>query len=189
MADDQLKAQLLQRASTGPQRLSDDEQKLRDLWNRPAPDSVIQLNGGADPVLVPQHAPPFRPDVPTTGGPVVANLLHKFLSIAPELSNKFSRVQVGPTKGALHILDNSKFGPEDYPKTNLLGVTSPLTGEISLNPRLAYPLMGQNGLGATLAHELTHASGHMGEKVPESAEASGANISRNLIDTLASRVK
>lgn len=165
--------------------------KLRELWDEPTPKMKMTLpkveafnlegEDGPIPTIVP-HPPQFQP-APQVVGHELGKQVNEALKIAPALQGRVGKVQYGTTPDVMHELEQSNrkvmkdhsgtiFNPaEDFPQTNLLGLTNMNTGNISLSPRVGmdkdrYSSYWPPQLSPVLGHELTHVAGYPDEKRP-----------------------
>lgn len=136
------------------------EQQLRDLWNKPQLDDQVKTPGGT--TGIPKHAPQFRPDPTVVGPQHLALLAEYYMKLAPELKAKVHDIILGPNSRTIGVME-PEYPVEAYPRTNILGHTSPtMPARISINPRLEYE-DDQSFYPETFAHELTHAAGYRSE--------------------------
>lgn len=155
---------------------------LRDMFLRPKsiePHSTEDvLNRLANPKKtndggLPEVEPPaiFKPEPMVIGSPELARTLHEVYRLAPELRRaKVSKISTGPTRGMMDAFEGTKFGVNDFDKTNLMGSYSMIDNSIFVRPR--------HHIGEqlnTLAHELTHGMDHrepVAEQVGNAAQDS-----------------
>lgn len=102
----------------------------------------------------------FRPYPLVIGQPDVARSVDQILQIAPQLQGEIKQIQVGPTKDVVDQLARSNLSPYTYDRSNLLGTTDMMNGNVSINPRLTGPYGNQGLLAKTLVHELSHTKGY-----------------------------
>lgn len=107
-----------------------------------------------DNLLIP-HSPREFSTEPLVNDSDAQNALHNILRVAPQMTHALGKVTMGPNMDAIDTLKKSHFHPEDYSRTNLMGITNRNTHDISLNPGLKRP-----ELDSVLVHEMTHAAGH-----------------------------
>jgi hypothetical protein len=122
---------------------------------------------------MPEVGPPaiFKPEPPVIGSPELARTLHEVYRMVPELRrSKVSKISTGPTRGMMDAFEDSKFGINDFDKTNLMGTYSLVDNSVFVRPR--------HHIGEqlnTLAHELTHGMDHrepVAEQVGNAAQDS-----------------
>jgi hypothetical protein len=109
----------------------------------------------------------FEPDPPVIADPLTARLVWMMMNQQPDLRKQVSKVQMGPTAGAMHEM--MKTGSTDYSNSGLAGVFDTRNKEISINPMLNHePVHGLTYEGhqiripsilETLVHEIEHAKG------------------------------
>lgn len=113
--------------------------------------SDIDPNSG-----VPPTAPAFRPYPDVRGDTAFANIVDELLKRVPELRGRASVITHGPDQGTILAMIAAGLPPDEFERTNLLGLTNKLGGDrIAINPR-------QSGEFATstLAHEFAHSRGY-----------------------------
>lgn len=153
-----------------PNRRSPDADKLRTLLNVPPKERRI----APDQPLIPQHAPPFRPE-PFVTGEDTAQLVKELLQIAPELAGQFTGVNRGPTSGFLKMLLRDQVDPQQFNLTNILGAFSHKDRDIFLTPG---PFMTEEEPIGVLAHEMAHAIGKRHGEGPEEAAELASKVFR-----------
>lgn len=112
--------------------------------------------GGTDQPPSPSSPYPFKPE-PFVNNPIAQRFLHGILNVAPRSVDKMNGIIVGPNNGVVEVLKDAGFRPDQYPYTNLNGLTDTWSGEVSINPKLSD--RPQDMLG-TIIHELTHKYGY-----------------------------
>ena len=135
------------------------------------------------PDLPPVSLPPMsRPQTQVVGGTHFARDVDRLLTDIPEMRGRSPEIRNSPTDAVFATLRQSKFGDNDYAKTNLQGSTDLVGNRVTINPNLFGPSMAKDwtsdahtgptrqyyideydsGPGTfmgTLAHEMGHVSG------------------------------
>ena len=145
------------------EKFSEDEQALRDVLNRPPNWSRVnpKWSMNNDWPMVPEHAPPFRPDTPVNN-PTVAQQLRMLEQIAPEIRGRLEGgITLGPTRGSMNVMSRSNLPIDAFDNTTLQGVFNSGERTIGLRPRLE---RNPSELFNTLAHEVTHGAGYDDDK-------------------------
>lgn len=101
--------------------------------------------------------PMFRTPTQVLGGSEFANDVERLLTDVPELRGRVKTIQHGPTSAALGNLAESKFGPQDFGRTNLMGIYDPHQNDVGINPSLNSSLEPLNT--TTIGHEIGHSMG------------------------------
>lgn len=176
---DELKKLLMAKAQ---KPFSEEEQKLRDLWNKPVfGPEVYKTSEGWLPI------PEVPTQMPTIIGQKLVQPFMDALKIAPNLTGKVNEISFGPNRAAIDLAQQSNLDPQNIEDTTLLGQFSKWPSEgnpkkniarkIYVNPRTATPFAGAP-TDEVLAHELTHSAGH-DEAVAKAAEPIWAQVMRS----------
>lgn len=152
--------------------------RTRQIFER-EPDLKLRQMFNADPSLEDDPnfvdiTPPSDPDAPkmrvmkppmsrtpteVRGGRDFARSVERLLTDVPELRGRAPVIQHGPTDAASEYLKMGGFRPDEYMRTNLLGIFDHRNKNISVNPRLipSHDKLGNHpGFTSTVGHELGH---------------------------------
>lgn len=162
----------------------------RSAWPRQTEVNVP----GAEHIHIPSP-PQFQPR-PYGVGQDTNQALDALINFAPSLQPMIRKVEMGPNEAVMESINHNRPGdrviresnpriveegrqpwkPWDFMRLNLLGITNPFSGDITLNPRLRTDGNAEYSVPSVLAHEATHAAGYAPEAKPEEA--------RNLINKM-----
>lgn len=143
--------------------------KTGEAWQTAPSDSFEDVDTVAGPMKV---RSPYRGQYPTVVGTDLGREYDRLQKYNPRINERISRVQAGPGAAVGTAMQGggpAKLSPEDFGRSNLLGIFLPEKGEININPSLGSPehlrRYGKTStynekLGDVLAHEMTHAAGY-----------------------------